>query len=522
MRKIGYFLVFMLLISGAAYSQGEVEALKFSRQELYGTARSMAMGGAFGALGGDISGISVNPAGIGIYRSSEIVGTFGFSNQKSTVGSLSRSKNDFDMHNLGFVGYFPLRNEVMPMINFGFNYSKNKSFSNKIDAAGSPANSLIDYIADRSYKVDPNKLKMGDNLPDPFLSQPWLSVLAYNSWLINPVDNTNPQRYTPLNTRGSSVSNRLNYEERGSIDSYDFTIGTTIYDVLSFGFTLSASSIYNDLSTSYADRFQEGDYTMTNNITTTGAGVGAKLGIIYRPVHAIRFGFSYQTPTYYTFTEMYDAAMTDNVRAYVTDSKYESARTYSARFTNYYDMVTPAKLTLSAAVVLGNKFILSGDYEAVNYNSMRLKVSNDNANKNIYDESNSYIKKDFRSASTVRLGMEYRFTPALYGRLGYAWMQNPYKSDFKEAGDAAVSGSNTMYVMEGDANYFTGGFGYRFNRNFYADLAIVYKNQKNELYPFPKLYIYDGEERKQLVIDSSPFELKSTSLKGIVTVGFKF
>ncbi len=106
MRKIGYFLVFMLLISGAAYSQGEVEALKFSRQELYGTARSMAMGGAFGALGGDISGISVNPAGIGIYRSSEIVGTFGFSNQKSTVGSLSRSKKRFRYAQPGVCGIF--------------------------------------------------------------------------------------------------------------------------------------------------------------------------------------------------------------------------------------------------------------------------------------------------------------------------------------------------------------------------------------------------------------------------------
>lgn len=31
------------------------------------------MGGAFGALGGDISGIAINPAGIGVYQKSEIV-----------------------------------------------------------------------------------------------------------------------------------------------------------------------------------------------------------------------------------------------------------------------------------------------------------------------------------------------------------------------------------------------------------------------------------------------------------------
>lgn len=73
----------MLLFSAGMYAQGEVEALKFSRHDLYGTARSMAMGGAFGALGGDITGVSINPAGIAVYRSSEVVGTFAFANQKA-------------------------------------------------------------------------------------------------------------------------------------------------------------------------------------------------------------------------------------------------------------------------------------------------------------------------------------------------------------------------------------------------------------------------------------------------------
>ena len=64
-------------------------------------------------------------------------------------------------------------------------------------------------------------------------------------------------------------------------------------------------------------------------------------------------------------------------------------------------------------------------------------------------------------------------------------MQNPYNTEFSKAGDAAVSGSNTIYRMEGDTHYVTGGLGYRFNRNFYADLAVVYQTQKDQLYPFP-------------------------------------
>jgi long-subunit fatty acid transport protein len=113
--------------------------------------------------------------------------------------------------------------------------------------------------------------------------------------------------------------------------------------------------------------------------------------------------------------------------------------------------------------------------------------------------------------------MEYRFTPHFSGRLGYAWMQNPYDAEFKDYSDAAIAGSNTIFRMEGDANYFTGGFGYRFNRNFFLDLALVYKTQTDELYPFP-----NWENRTGEFFTTTPFELKNTSLRGMVTLGYRF
>ncbi|MDO5664161.1 MAG: hypothetical protein Q4G63_02745 [Bacteroidia bacterium] len=136
MKKFVYFLFSLIFIANYSYSQGEVEALKYSRGELYGTARSMAMGNAFGALGGDIAGVSINPAGIAVYRSSEVVGTLGFQQNTFKIGTIDKSVNDFNSHNIGFVGYFPLRNDVMPMINFGFTYNKQKSFNNQYSAAG--------------------------------------------------------------------------------------------------------------------------------------------------------------------------------------------------------------------------------------------------------------------------------------------------------------------------------------------------------------------------------------------------
>jgi long-subunit fatty acid transport protein len=136
-----------------------------------------------------------------------------------------------------------------------------------------------------------------------------------------------------------------------------------------------------------------------------------------------------------------------------------------------------------------------------------------------YDPHNEYIKEDHRSASTVKAGLECRFTPQFSGRLGYAWMQNPYNSEggLVKFGEPYIDNSNTIFRIEGDTQYFTGGFGYRFSRNLYFDLAVVYKTQKDDLYPFPNFY-EDGKR----VIDATPFPIKNNSIRGLLTLGYKF
>ncbi|MDD3624049.1 MAG: outer membrane protein transport protein [Proteiniphilum sp.] len=518
MNKITYLVTTLLVISSSLFAQGEVDALRFSRESLFGTARAMSMGGAFGALGGDQSALAINPAGIGVYRSSEVVGTFNLSRNQSVAGNQTANKSRFDMDNLGFVGYFPLRNDVMPLVNFGFSYNKLQSFDRNVSAIGSPNSTLIDYIADRSAGIDPAKLRMGKDLPDPFNTQPWLPVLAFNSYLISPVDGGDS--YDPVNTRGERAINEIRMKERGHIDNYDFTVGTTLGNVLNLGFALSIKDISYSLTSDYLEDFNEGGYTLTNWLTTSGAGVSAKIGAIYRPVNELRLGLAYHTPTLYAMTETYEAQIADEMDAYIDDPNYESGETYSARFTNDYDLKTPGKLVASIATVLGGRFIGSLDYELTDYSNMKLKVpSGAYEEGDWYAIDNEYIAMDFRPASTLRAGMEYRFTQQFSGRLGYAWMQNPYDAGFRESGDAAIAGSNTIYRMEGDTRYLTGGLGYRFNRNFFLDVALVYESRTDDLYPFPNLYTLN---RQELVIDASPFELKNSSVKGLITLGYKF
>ncbi|MGI6074107.1 MAG: OmpP1/FadL family transporter [Fermentimonas sp.] len=521
MKKITNILFMMLLSAGFVFGQSEVDALRYSREDLYGTARSMGMAGAFGALGGDITGVSINPAGIGVYRSSEVVGTLNLSNERSSVGGINNNETTFDMDNLGFVGYFPTRNSVMPVFNFGFSFNRLKSFDRSISATGSPRSTMMDYIADWSAGVKEGNLMMGEDMPDPFYDQPWLSVLGFNSWLMF-LDEGTDDRYHATPVPGNAV-NRIESKESGYMDNYDFTVGTTIDNVLNLGISLSVKNIsYNLRSDYYEDFNNQGGYTMTNWLSSSGAGVGAKFGAIYRPINELRIGLAYHTPFWYSISESYEAQVDDDMGAFVKDldPEYEKGVVNSGSFSNDYDFRTPGKFVASVATVLGGRFIGSLDYELMNYANMKLSVpSGSGDQRDWYDVDNEYISEDFKPTSTVKVGMEYRFTPSIYGRLGYAWMQNPYKDEFKNSGDAFIPNSNTIYRMEGDANYFTGGMGFRLSRNFFLDMALVYKTQTDELYPFPNLYT---EGRQELVIDANPFELKNSSFRGMVTLGYKF
>lgn len=517
MKRISCIVACMLVMALPLAAQGELDALRFSRESLYGTARAMSMANAFGALGGDQTGVNINPAGIAVYRSSEVAGTFNMSREGSTVGRLKANSSQLDMDNLGFVGYFPLRNDFITHINFGFIFNRSQSFNKNINAIGASKSNMIDFIADRSAGIFPGDLEFQDDY-NPFIDQPWLAVLGYNAWLINP-DNNQGDSYSSIQTPGL-LSNEIRTVETGYLDNYDFTVGTSINNILNLGFSLSVKDISYRLASDYWEDYDKGWYRLSNGITASGAGVSAKFGAIYRPIHELRLGISYHTSTYYALSEIYEAEIEDDMGYYINDPEYVADKVSSKRFSNDYDLRTPGKFILSAATVLGSSFIASVDYELVDYRKMKLMIpSNKLDNSDWYKLDNEYISTDFKIASTVKAGMEYRFTPQLSARLGYAWMQNPYDVDFKTRANAGVAGSNTIFRMEGDTNYFTGGVGYRFSKSFFVDFAMVLKTQKDDLYPFPNQY---NIMSSILPISTTPFKLTNSSLMGVVGFGYRF
>lgn len=533
MKKISLFLLAALFSLGAVKAQNAMDAYRYSRNDLTGTARSVSMGGAFGALGGDISGIAINPAGIGVYRNSEIVTTLNFENVKTqtelNTGKIDESKFKFSFDNLAFVTIFPLNNDVAPSLNVGFSYNRLKNFDRKYNTQGSNVQSLTDYMAARATANGVPSSSVGlkgateSQMYDIWNKQDWLTILGYNSFLLNEIS---PGKYEPStidkNTGDALITdNRLYAREKGSISSYDFNIGTTFSDVFSLGVTLSLTDINYRLYSMYTEEYGSGGsdkgFDMENSLRTDGTGWQVKAGFILKPVQEFRIGVAYHSPTWYDMTDHFYTDLSHDLTGLIGQANidpngdgYKSATvgTYDGNESAVldYEYRTPDKWTFSMAGVIGNKAIISADYEIANYGNMKMY---DHRGNNFPADPNQFIKKYFRTASTLRVGAEYRFTDQFSGRVGYAWMQSPVKSEVKTSSDEITTDGRaiTQYGLDGDTHYITYGLGYKFTPQFYTDIAFVMKSQKDDFYTF------EGS-------DKSTF--KTNNFQGLLTIGYKF
>jgi opacity protein-like surface antigen len=386
--------------------------------------------------------------------------------------------------------------------------------------------SLTHYIAAITKGIDPDDMNVSDNVDgtnsisryDPYNNPniPWLSTLGWLGYFI--MDRPDNSYYSILSD-GETVSPRLQVNERGYIESYDFSLGGNLWEKLYLGLTVSMTNMFYHMDSYYDEQFGRNEsITLDNYLETEGVGYQAKVGAIWRPVDFLRIGVAYHSPTWYYLTDYYQGSTTASLSAAraaalnldITD--YEWAKTPDDAW-NRYHFNTPYSWIFSVAGIIGTQAVVSLDYELKNYANMNLMDNHGNASG-----SNQYIDEDYKAASTLRLGAEYRFTPQLSGRLGYAYAQNPYKQDFREGRrEAMIVGTVPHYTIDGDANYFTAGIGYRFTPQFYIDATFVYRTQTDDLYYFPSVV-----ENGDFIEKSGPAYAKNSTAKGLVTVGYKF
>ncbi|MDD4972266.1 MAG: outer membrane protein transport protein [Paludibacter sp.] len=505
MRK--YFLLTGLLVASTmVFAQAEFDLLKYSLTDINGSARYVAMSGAFGALGGDMSAVSMNPAGLAVYRSSEMVLTplLGTTSTKSVFDRTSTdSKENILISNFGYVGSFRTYDESpISNFNFGISYNRIKDFNRNVSIEGrGRSTSLLNRIC-----TDYNDYG-ASNLLD----------YAWNAYMVegNDVDG-----YDPILGSGEKVDNSMYLMESGGVGEWAFSLAANAGHTFYFGMSLGIQDINYRLKSSYVEESYGTlstlpfSFELQNVLSTEGTGVNLKLGAIYRPVPQLRLGFAYHTSTYYAMTDVYNAKMyfqgIDNPD---TGQPFPEGTYYQANEQDGsmdYQMKTPNRMIYSVAYQFGKKGFISLDWDVVDYKAMVLK----NANGRPDAEINGYINEDFRAASNVRLGGEYRLTDNVSLRAGAAWYQSPVKSTLEENNTYVVTaGTTPQYGVEKDTYYLSGGVGYR-SGAFFLDAALQHQMHLEHFYNF-----YDETLNAN---DSKYAELNTNKTNLLVSFGLKF
>lgn len=552
-----------------ASAQGATDAFTLSQTQLRGTARYISMGGAFGALGGDLSTLTQNPAGIGVYRSSEIGATLDLDFQRSTMQNTGDFSNQtqkqtrFACNNFGYVGAIKLSNSLMPYFQWGATYNRLNSFDRIYSGYFPTANtSLTNYAASISQGYGADML-WGDDYYDPFWdgNVDWLSALTYNSYLIseNPEYNptaedgaSNSRQYLGLYQSGLSTADAaINVREKGYVDEYSLNFGGNFLNMVYWGVGLGITDLsfsrwsyydevvenalvpkYTDSQTQQAIGHTNGtaEWGLENYQAVSGTGLNLKLGVIVKPINELRLGLAVHTPTWYSmefsqeaYTD-YDLYWEDGDQSIHTsnwNTRYGTDNAYAETLTDYFSrkFKTPWRLMASAAGVIGGRFIVSADYVYESYPSMQFSDA-----FGVFTDSKCDIEQYYQAGHELRLGAEFRITTKFSVRAGYNGKFTAAKPNARDGYEYIyTSGTQPLYEFTGDRHSFTAGLGYRFGA-FYLDAAYVHSTQTNRwsaFTPFPadliSSYALAGN-----AVSGPTADIRDTRNRLVLTFGVKF
>lgn len=474
MKKL---LMLFIGFMGTSYivAQDITDALRYSMDEIQGTARFRGMSGAFGALGGDMSSVNINPAGSAIFNSSSASLSLGLFNKKNEVGYFdgSTSSNDsgVDIHQLGATFVFKNTDINSPWKKFtlGVSYDRTGNFDDNWIASGiniTVGNNVASSIGDYFYAfADGQRLADISALPGETISEAYNEIgsifgfenqqafLGYEGYIIDPVEDTDDNTAYINNITGESFNQRYSYSSRGYNGKLAFNFATSYNDRFYFGLNLNSHFINFERSTFLRETNSNPNSTVTNvnfenNLLTTGSGFSFQLGGIAKITEELRVGLSYNSPTWYRIS--------DETSQYLATTRIENGSSINQivnpNVINIYEdykLRTPGKVTGSLAYVFGKKGLLSFDYSVKDYSGVTFRPTTDS----YFSSLNNQINNQLDSAASYRLGGEYRLKQLSF-RGGYRFEESPYR-------DANFFGDLSGYSL---------GLGYSFG-NFNIDFA---------------------------------------------------
>ena len=467
MKRYLYILLSMFICQLSAAQ----DAQRFFERSIMGTARYVGMGGAMTAIGGDPTAVMDNPAGLGLYRRNEIAmtidETIDRTQQLDSRDSYQRER--FMVPNVAGIMAWGSPNKQRGMIfnNFMFSYNRLASFNRDIVTQGTQLG-MVQTICNITNGLPESSFDQDKVWEDTKIA--WLSILGYDTYLINPTTN---DQWTPVDnfTNGS-----LSISESGNYDQYTFSWASNINNQWYVGLSLNVPTLSYTKNISILETNRINSAELKSMYYVSGVGVSGSIGLIYRPIRSLRIGASFHTPTVLGLSVQTEGDMYSTV----DNLQYETLTPASGVQTS--EIVSPLRTSFSVAGQIGNEALISLQY----------------------DYAHSAYMEDLH---TLRIGAEAQAYRGLFFNAGYV-----YESSFLREDPIWMLAYNEIrtdmdYRYTANTQYASLGMGYR------GDLVVA---QMAYQYGWQTLHQYASE------MQMTPMQVATHTHRIVATLAWRF
>ena len=471
MKKILLILLLAHSLSPIAYTQ---DVQRFAERGTIGTARYVGMGGAMTAIGGDPSAAMINPAGLGLYRRSEISVSIdeAVDNTHQTDGHDTYQRSRFAVPQITAIWAWGNSKKQRGLVynNFMFTYNRLANFNRDIVVKGAGMGMVptICNITNDQRGVSEEHLV---NKPWDNVEIGWLSILGYEAYLIDPIENNQWKPAVDFTDGSLSIS------ETGTSDQYTLSWSGNINNQWYIGVGVNIPTINYTKHTSLQEYDKTNSAELQSMFHVSGVGVSGTIGLIYRPIQALRIGASLLTPTIMNLSRQ----TTGDMYSTIGEQKYEILTPESGVMD--IQIASPLRTSISVAGQIRNNGLIAVQYDYAHSNEME-------------------------DIHTLRIGAEAQAYRGLFLNAGYV-----YESSFMTAKDPNwLLGYNEIrtdmdYRYTATTQYASAGIGYR------SDVVVA---QLAYQYGWQTLHQYASEEQ------ALPFYVDTHTHRIVATLAWRF
>lgn len=531
----------LLFFSLYGYSQIPEDALRHSWSTPSGTARNQAVGGANVSLGGDITSLFFNPAGIGLYKTGEIVFSPGVSfygaksDYRGTDGTKADNLTRFNIGTSGIVwgSYNPHKKWNTATFSFAVNRTANFNSSMRYKGLNTgnevgnnfyysslstePTNEFYNYYNANKSSSESISSFINNAINDPSLSLNARMGLYTYLIDVDSIDQNNQNVFS--RAEDAQYAYGLNQENiittKGGITELAFGFAAAKMDKLYIGGSVGVPIVSYKSHREYTESDASGNtnnnfsnFVYTEDYKSSGVGFNLKLGAIYKASEQFRLGLAIHTPTFYALSDNFNSSITTNTeKLFPNDSIGGVTAAYINGGVNpnfKYNLNSPTRFMLSGTYMFGGgeadvtkqKGFVTADVEYINHKWSRFSAAGEEYDNDAqyFKDLNDGVKATYKGAFNFKLGGELKFN-TLAVRAGYAYYGNPYK----DKGN-----------LKADMMNVSGGIGYR-NKGIFLDLAYVQSIIKNVNFPY---HVSEGPNTFATT--------KGSNGNVVMTLGFKF